>query len=31
MQAKIFYADGIRKLVDISNKCVENVMDHFEK
>jgi len=31
MQAKIFFADAIRKLMDISNICVENVMDHFEK
>lgn len=30
-QAKIFFADGIGKLMDISNICVENVMDHFEK
>jgi len=30
-QEKIFSADKIRKLMDISNKCVENVMNHFEK
>jgi len=29
-QAKIFFADGIRKLLDISNICVENVMDNFK-
>jgi len=29
--SKNILSDGIRKLMDISNKYMENVMEHFEK